>query len=84
MAVSAAVDSLYIVATVVCGVLCLVLVLLFRTQCPFCFCNHLDEEERAGCFTLIVFPLSCDCVRLLYFLIILIYFFAYFVNELKV
>ena len=24
-------------------------------MCPFQFCNHLDEEERAGCFVLIVF-----------------------------
>ena len=24
-------------------------------------CNHLAEEERAGCFTLIVFLLSCGC-----------------------
>ena len=23
-------------------------------------CNHLAEEEAAGCFTLIVFLLSCD------------------------
>ena len=22
---------------------------------------HLDGEERAGCFTLIVFLMSCDC-----------------------
>ena len=28
----------------------------------FCCCNHLDEEERAaGCFTLFVFLVSCDC-----------------------
>ena len=27
----------------------------------FNFCNHLDGEERAGCFTLIVFLMSCDC-----------------------
>ena len=26
------------------------------------FCNfHLEEEERAGCFALIVFLMSCDC-----------------------
>ena len=24
------------------------------------FCNHLDGEERAGCFTLTVFLMSCD------------------------
>ena len=26
----------------------------------FLVCNHL-EEEKAGCFTLIVFLMSCDC-----------------------
>ena len=25
------------------------------------FCNHLDGEERAGCFTLFVFLVSRDC-----------------------
>ena len=25
------------------------------------FCNHLAEEEIAGCFTLIVFLLLCGC-----------------------
>ena len=29
--------------------------LLFST-----LCNHLDGEERAGCFTLTVFLMSCD------------------------
>ena len=28
----------------------LVFVLLCITLCPFQFCNHLDEEDRAGCF----------------------------------
>ena len=27
----------------------------------FQFYDHLDEEERAGCFTLIVFLMPCDC-----------------------
>ena len=27
----------------------------------FCDCNHLDEEERASCFTVIVLLMSCDC-----------------------
>ena len=27
----------------------------------FLFCNHITEEERIGCFTLIVFLLSCGC-----------------------
>ena len=26
----------------------------------FVFCNHLDGEEKAGCFTLSVFLVSCD------------------------
>ena len=29
-------------------------------MCPFKFCKHLDEEERAGCFALIVLN-SCYC-----------------------
>ena len=29
------------------------------------FCNHLDGEERAGCFAKFVFLVSCDgCVAL--------------------
>ena len=27
----------------------------------FLFCNHLDGEERSGCFALLVFLVSCDC-----------------------
>ena len=61
MAVSAVVDSLYIVAPIVCGVLCSVLVLLFSTLCPFYFCNHLTGNERYGCLTLNVFLMSCAC-----------------------
>ena len=32
----------------------------------FLFCNHLDGEERTGCFTLIIFLVSCDmlCITL--------------------
>ena len=57
-----AVDSLFIVAPII-GVLCLFLVLLCNTLCPFYFfkSNNLDGEERAGCFTLIVFPMYFDC-----------------------
>ena len=29
--------------------------------CPFLFCNHLDGEERAGCFTLFDFLVSHGC-----------------------
>ena len=38
------------------GILCLVLVLL----CALSSFNHLDGEERSGCFTLIVIVMSCD------------------------
>ena len=37
-----------------CSVFCI-------TLCPFWICNHLDGEERAGCFALFVFLVSCDC-----------------------
>ena len=39
------------------GVLCLVLVLLSVS-----FCNHLGGKERAGCFALTVFLVSCNCL----------------------
>ena len=38
---------------------------LYSTKCHFEFRNHLDREERAGCYTLIVFP--PDVSRLLVF-----------------
>ena len=38
-----------------------VFVLVCITLCPFLFCNHLDEEERTGCFADIVFQMSCYC-----------------------
>ena len=31
------------------------------TLCPFYFCNHLDGQERAGCFALFVLLVSRDC-----------------------
>ena len=39
----------------------LVFVLVCISACPFKFCNHLDEEERAGCFACIVFWMYCYC-----------------------
>ena len=34
----------------------------FCVSCSMlCCCNHLDGEDRAGCFTLIAFLVSCDC-----------------------
>ena len=34
-------------------------VLVCITSSPFLSCNHLDEEEIAGCFAFIVFRVSC-------------------------
>ena len=39
-----------------------VFVLLRITLCPFQFCNHLEEEERVGCFGFIVLRMSCYCL----------------------
>ena len=36
-----------------------VFVLLCITLCPFQFCNHLEEEEEAGCFAFIVLQMYC-------------------------
>ena len=33
----------------------IVLCFLYATVCPFSYCNHLDGEERAGCFAQFVF-----------------------------
>ena len=42
-----------------------VFVLLCITFCPFKFYNHLEEEERVGCFAFIVSRMGwsavCDC-----------------------
>ena len=35
------------------------LVLLCITLCPFYFCNHLEEEEKPGCFAIIVLQKDC-------------------------
>ena len=43
------------------GVLCLSLFLVCITLRPSSFCNHLEEEERAGSFTFIVVWISCYC-----------------------
>ena len=37
-----------------------VLCFLCVALCPFWYCNHLDGEERAGCFALFVFLVSRD------------------------
>ena len=36
-----------------------VFVLLCITLCPFWFCNRLEEEEKAGCFAIIVLHMYC-------------------------
>ena len=34
--------------------------MLYVTLCPFLYCNHLDGEEKAGCFALFVLIVSRD------------------------
>ena len=41
------VNLLFNVLTIVCGSSVFVFVLLYITLCPFKFCNHLEEEEKA-------------------------------------
>ena len=36
-----------------------VFVLLCINLCPFYFCNHLEEEEKAGPFAIIVLQIYC-------------------------
>ena len=43
------------VLPIVLGSSVFVFLLLCITLCPFLFCNHLEEEEKAGCFAIIVF-----------------------------
>ena len=43
---SVVVESLFNILLVVCGGLCLVLVVLCTTKCPFKFCKHLENVER--------------------------------------
>ena len=50
---SVVVCSLFIVAPVFVGALCLVPILLSTALCLFKFCNYLDEEKSDGCFFLI-------------------------------
>ena len=52
------VDSLFLIAPDVCGFLCLVPVFVMQYLMPFLV--FFTVEERAGCFTLIVFLLSCS------------------------
>ena len=36
-----------------------VFVMLCTSLCPFSFCNHLEEEEEAGYFAIIVLQMYC-------------------------
>ena len=40
-----------------------VFVLVCIIFCPFQFCYHLEEEEKAGCFAIIVLQMFCYCKR---------------------
>ena len=41
---------------------CVLFVFCYVSLCVLSsFGNHLDKEERADCFTLIAFLVSCDC-----------------------
>ena len=51
---------LFIVAPIVCGGSVFSHLFVLSTYMSFYFCIHRDGEERAGCFTLIVFVMFCD------------------------
>ena len=50
---------LFNVLPIVCGSSVFVFVLFYITLCPFLFCNHLEEDEKAGCFAIIVYQMYC-------------------------
>ena len=52
---SVAVDLLLIVSLIVGFCVC------WMFCCPFQFCNHLDGDERAGCFTCLSSWCLCGC-----------------------
>ena len=54
-------DLLFGVLLIGCGGSVFDFILLCITLCPFWFCNHLEEEERAGCFVFIVLWAYCYC-----------------------
>ena len=41
------------------GVLCLSLFCYALLCVHFIFCNHLEEEEKAGCFAIVVLQMYC-------------------------
>ena len=56
---SVVVDLLFNVLPIVYGSSVFVFVLLCITLCSFLFYNHLEEEEKAGCFAIIVLQMYC-------------------------
>ena len=50
------------------GVLFFAFVLLCTNLCPFYFCIHLDEVEKAGCLAIIVLQMYCYCYVMWLFL----------------
>ena len=42
-----------------CGSSAFVFGLLCITLCPLSFCNHLEEDEKAVCFAIIVLQIYC-------------------------
>ena len=57
---------LFNVRPIVSGSYVFVFVLLCITLCPFKFCNHLEEEEKAGCFAIIVLQMNKANVQQVY------------------
>ena len=53
-------DSLFVVASIVCGGSVFGPCFVIQYFVSFYFCIYLDDEERASCFTLILFLISCD------------------------
>ena len=57
---SVAVDLLFDVLPIVCGISVFLFVLLCIALCLFWFNYHLEEEERnAGCFAVVVLEMHC-------------------------
>ena len=52
-------DLLFNAHPIVLGSSVFVFVLLCITLCPFLFCNHLEEEEIAGCLAITILYMYC-------------------------
>ena len=38
---------------------CVCFLFVMHYFCSFYFCNHLEEEEKAGCFAIVVLQMNC-------------------------